>query len=179
MSNIFRKSTRVGLILMFVIFVPNMGNATPSNGYHRSQDQAKITASPDQNMESGSVSNPSFKGYRGVSIGMTATEVRQKLGKPRIKDKSQDLFTLAANESAQIFYDEHEKVYAISIDFTGRNNDTPMPTDVLGEDIKPKADGSMYRLKHYSDAGYWVSYNRTSGDPPQVTITMQKIPTKE
>lgn len=110
---------------------------------------------------------------------MTTTEVRQKSGKPRIKDNSQDLFVLGANESAQIFYDEDKKVYAISIDFTGRNNDAPTPTDVLGEDIKPRADGSMYRLKHYSDAGYWVSYNRTNGDPPQVTITMQKIATRE
>ena len=167
------------MILMFVIFVPNIAKATPGDGYHRSQDQAKITASPDRQMESGNVSNPSFKEYRGVSIGMTATEVRQKLGKPRIKDKSQDLFILEENESAQIFYDEHEKVYAISIDFTERNNDAPTPKDVLGEDIIARADGSMYRMKHYSDAGYWVSYNRTNGDPPQVTITMQKIPTKE
>ena len=99
-------------------------------------------------MESGNVSNPSFKEYRGVSIGMTATEVRQKLGKPKIKDKSQDLFVLEENESAQIFYDEHGKVYAISIDFTGRNNDAPTPKDVLGEDITARADGSMYRMKH-------------------------------
>lgn len=163
---------------MFVILVPDMAKARPGDGYYRSQAQAKIKASSDQTMGLGDVSNPSFKEYRGVSIGMTATEVRQKLGKPRIKDKSQDLFVPAANESAQIFYDEHERVYAISIDFTGRNNDAPTPTDVLGEDIKPRADGSMYHMKHYSDAGYWVSYNRTGSDPPQVTITMQKIPTK-
>lgn len=167
------------MIIMFVIFVANMAKTTPTDRYHRSQDQAKITANSDQEMDSGSVSNPSFKEYRGVSIGMTATEVRQKFGKPRIKDNSQDLFVLGANESAQIFYDEDKKVYAISIDFTGRNNDAPTPTDVLGEDIKPRADGSMYRMKHYSDAGYWVSYNRTNGDPPQVTITMQKIATRE
>ena len=110
---------------------------------------------------------------------MTATKVRQKLGKLKIEDKSQDLFVLGENESAQIFYDEHEKVYAISIDFTGRNHDALTPKDVLGEDITARADGSMYRMKHYSDAGYWVSYNRTNVDPPQVTITMQKIPTKE
>jgi hypothetical protein len=179
MSNIMRRNTRVGMILMFAILVPNMANARPSDGYHHSQDQAKITASSDRKMESGNVSNPSFKEYRGVSIGMTATEVRQKLGKPRVKDKSQDLFVLAANESVQIFYDEQEKVYAISIDFTGRNNDAPTPTDVLGEDITARADGSMYRMKHYSDAGYWVSYNRTNSDPPQVTITMQKIPNRQ
>ena len=107
---------------------------------------------------------------------MSATEVRQKLGKPKVKDKRQDLFVFNDNESAQIFYDAQENVYAISIDFTGRNNDAPTARAVLNEDVAARADGSMYRMKQYSNAGYWVSYNRTSNDPPQVTITMQKIP---
>ena len=124
----------------------------------------------------GGLQAPSFTEYRGARIGMTATEVREKLGKPKSKDKTQDLFVFGENESAQIFYDEQEKVYAISIDFTGKNNDAPTAKDVLGEDIAAKADGSMYQMKQYQDAGYWLSYNRTSGDEPQVTITMQKIP---
>ncbi len=119
---------------------------------------------------------PAFTEYRGARIGMTATEVREKLGKPRSKDKTQDLFVFDENESAQIFYDAQEKVYAISIDFTGKNNDAPTAKDVLGEDITAKADGSLYQMKQFQDAGYWLSYNRTSGDEPQVTITMQKIP---
>ena len=121
-------------------------------------------------------SPPAFTEYRGVRIGMTATEAREKLGKPKNKDKSQDLFVFGDKESAQVFYDEQEKVYAISIDFTGKNNDAPTARDVLGEDITARPDGSMYRMKQYRDAGYWLSYNRTSGDEPQVTITMQKIP---
>ena len=121
-------------------------------------------------------SAPAFTEYRGARIGMTATEIREKLGKPKSKDKSQDLYVFGENESAQIFYDDQGKVYAISIDYTGKNNDAPVPKEVLGEDITAKADGSMYRMKQYQDAGYWLSYNRTSGDEPQVTITMQKIP---
>jgi hypothetical protein len=118
---------------------------------------------------------PAFAEYRGARIGMTATEVREKLGKPKSKDKSQDLFAFGENELAQIFYDDQEKVYAISIDFTGKNNDAPTAREVLGEDIASRADGSIYQRKNYEDAGYWLSYNRTSGDEPQVTITMQKI----
>jgi hypothetical protein len=46
---------------------------------------------------------------------------------------------------------------------------------VLGAELQARDDGSMYELKRYPDAGYWVSYNRTAGDKPIVTITMQKM----
>jgi len=121
-------------------------------------------------------SAPAFTEYRGIRIGMTADEVREKLGKPKIKDKSQDFFVFAENESAQIFYDDQEKVYAISIDYSGKNVDIPSAREVLGEEVAARADGSIYERKQYKDAGYWLSYNRTSGEQPQVTITMQKIP---
>jgi hypothetical protein len=42
--------------------------------------------------------------YRGVTIGMSATAIRQKLGNPRLKDKSQDLFAISDNETAQFFH---------------------------------------------------------------------------
>jgi hypothetical protein len=64
---------------------------------------------------------------------------------------------------------------AVSVDYFGGNSNAPLPTSVLGEDLQAKPDGSMYQLKRYPDAGYWVSYNRTAGDNPVVTITMQKI----
>ena len=67
------------------------------------------------------------------------------------------------------------KVVAISIDFMGGLNDAPSPKQVLGADIEAKPDGSIYKLVRYPKAGYWVSYNRTAGDSPLVSITMQKI----
>jgi hypothetical protein len=174
MATSFRR-LRGRLILFVAILTPNI--AIPvSYAFQVSQDQAKTTAGAVGKIESSSVNEPTFAEYRGLRIGITATEVRQKLGKPKIKDRAQDFFVLTENESAQIFYDEQEKVYAISIDFSGRNNNAPTPRDVLGEEITPRADGFVYARKQYADAGYWVSYNRTSGDPPQITITMQKIP---
>jgi hypothetical protein len=47
---------------------------------------------------------------------------------------------------------------------------------VFGEDIEAKADGSKSRLVRYPKAGFWVSYNRTAGDTPLVTVTIQKMP---
>ena len=105
---------------------------------------------------------------------MTADEVRAKLDNLK-KGKDQDFLTLSDHESAQIYYDAKGKVTAISIDYFGDNNGAPTPEAVLGTTIQAKPDGSMYQLNRYREAGYWVSYNRTAGDKPIITITMQKM----
>jgi hypothetical protein len=115
---------------------------------------------------------PVFKDYRGVTIGMPADEVRAKLDRIK-KGDAQDYFALSDQESAQIYYDDKGKVTAISIDYFGGK--APTPETVLGVGIQAKSDGSMYQLNRYPEAGYWVSYNRTAGDKPIVTITMQKM----
>lgn len=173
MATNFISSVRVQPISAFLLIL-TLAIAAHGKTYAVGQDQQKPTAAASGALAK--TSGPAFTEYRGVRIGMSATEVRQKLGKPKVKDKTQDLFVFTGNESAQIFYDAQENVYAISIDFTGRNNGAPTASEVLNEDVAARADGSVYRMKQYSDAGYWVSYNRTSSDPPQVTITMQKIP---
>ena len=117
---------------------------------------------------------PVFADYRGIKIGMSADEVRSKVNGVK-KGEGQDLLTLSEHESAQIYYDDKGKVTAISIDYFGDNNGAPTPEAVLGAAIEAKPDGSMYQMNRYHDAGYWVSYNRTAGDKPIVTITMQKM----
>ena len=47
---------------------------------------------------------------------------------------------------------------------------------VIGTDIEARPDGSLYQMKTYPQAGYWVAYSRTAGDSPMVMITMQKTP---
>ena len=117
---------------------------------------------------------PVFKDYRGITIGMTSKEVRDKLDDLK-KGERQDFMTSSDGESAQIFYDQSGKVTAISVDYFGDNSNPPSPDLILGVTLEAKADGSMYQLKRYPEAGYWVSYNRTAGDKPIITITMQKI----
>ena len=46
---------------------------------------------------------------------------------------------------------------------------------MVGPDIETNADGSMHKLVNYTSLGFWVSYHRTVGNVPTVTITIQKI----
>lgn len=120
---------------------------------------------------------PVFLEYRGVKIGWLADDVRKKLGNPANKGDEQDFYVFNDKETCQIFYDKAtSKVTAISVDFMSGAREVITPQQVFGEDIEAKADGSKSRLVRYPKAGFWVSYNRTAGDSPIVTVTMQKLP---
>lgn len=118
---------------------------------------------------------PAFSDYKGITIGMSAEEVRQKLDRLREKGDKQDFFVFSDAETAQVYYDTDKKVSAISVDYLRDNSGAPAAETVLGKAVTPRNDGSMYELVRYPEAGYWVSYNRTAGDNPTVTVTMQKI----
>ena len=133
------------------------------------QAQRSRDASPQAGGE-----DPAFNEFKGVRIGMTADETRKKLGDAKDKSDDQDFYLFGEKLAAQVLYKMH-KVVTISIDFMGGLNDAPSPKQVLGTDVEAKPDGSIYKLVRYPKAGYWISYNRTAGDPPLVSITMQKI----
>jgi hypothetical protein len=118
---------------------------------------------------------PAFAEFRGVRIGMTAEDARKKLGNPRDKSPEQDFYVFNDNQVVQIYYDKAATVTAVSIDFM--NGAAPIPTakEVLGSEADAKSDGGLYKLVRYPKAGYWVSYSRTAGNTPTITITMQKI----
>jgi hypothetical protein len=118
---------------------------------------------------------PVFREYRGVQIGMTADEARKRLGGPKDKSDEQDFFAFSDNETAQVVYDKAHKVVTISADFLSGAKDIPTPRLVLGADIPPKPDGSVYKMVRYPKAGYWVSYFKAAGDSPLTTVTIQKI----
>ena len=116
-----------------------------------------------------------FKDYRGVQLGMTADEVRKKLGSPKDKGDEQDFYVFGDNESAQIVYDSTHKVITISADFLSTEASVPTCKQVLGSEAEAKADGSVYKMVRFPKAGYWLSYNRTAGASPMTSITLQKI----
>jgi hypothetical protein len=116
-----------------------------------------------------------FKDYRGVQLGMTAEEVRKKLGDPREKGDEQDFFVFNDSETAQIVYDKTRKVVTISADFLTAGAKVPTAKQVFAGDVEAKADGSMYKMVRFPKSGYWLSYNRTGGTSPLTTVTLQKI----
>ena len=118
---------------------------------------------------------PLFQEYRGIQLGMAAEEVRKKLGNPTDKGDEQDFFMLNDAESAQIFYDKTKKVMAISANFLQGAQNVPTPKALFGEELAAKPDGSVYKMLRYPKAGYWLSYSKTAGDSPLISVTLQKI----
>ena len=117
---------------------------------------------------------PVFTSFKGVQIGMAAEEARLKLGVPSEKGDEQDFYAFDEQHTAQIYYDRNKKVWAVSINYLGAA-DVPTAKSVMGTEIEPKPDGSVYSRVSYQKAGYWVSYNRTAGADPLITVTMQKL----
>ena len=136
---------------------------------------ALVVIAPAQLRAQRSEPEPTYSDFKGVRIGSSADEARKKLGNPRDKGDDQDFYVFNDTQAVQIFYDKTAKVSAISIDYMTGANGIPSPKDVLGTEADKKPDGSLYKLVRYPKAGYWVSYSRTAGDSPTITVTMQKI----
>jgi hypothetical protein len=156
-------------LLTFAIV--SIANAQTSSS---TSSQEQVATMVNSSASKASTNAPVYSDYRGVSIGMTAEEVRSKLNGVK-KGKGQDFLLFSEHESVQIYYDDKNKVTAISIDYIGDQSKAPTPETVLGVGLEARADGSMYKLNRYPEAGYWVSYNRTAGDKPIVTITIHKM----
>ena len=116
-----------------------------------------------------------YREYRGVRLGMTAVEVRTRLGEPAMKSNEQDFYILSANETAQVAYDTAQKVVTISTDYTGGVG-APDYTSVVGDGVLlQRPDGSLFRMVLYNSERFWVSYNKSSAPVPVVTVTIATI----
>jgi len=119
------------------------------------------------------VQQPLYSDYRGVRIGMSAQDVRTKLGEPLQKADDMDFYVVSEAETAQIAYDAAHRVKVVSVDYLGGVG-APDYKLVVGPDVEVKANGAIYKLVRYEGLGFWVSYNRSASQVPIVTITIQK-----
>lgn len=136
---------------------------------------ATAATSSQTNTPTPKADEPCFSEYKGVRVGMTRDEAREKLGSPKEKGDEQDLYVFSDTEVAQVYYDAAKKVTAISVDYMNGDKGAPECKAVVGTEIEKRADGSEYKLVRYPKNGFWVSYNRTAGSTPIVTITIQKM----
>ena len=114
---------------------------------------------------------PLVSDYKGLRLGMSAEQVRAKLGEPALKADDQDYYIISATETAQFAYDAKHKVVTISVDYSGPT--VPDYRNITGPVIDQRPDGSLYKVVRYEAQGFWVSYNRTANGI--VTVTIQRI----
>lgn len=117
---------------------------------------------------------PPFHEFKGVRINMSVQEAREKLGVPTEKSDALDFYNVSDKQTIQVYYDAG-KVTAIALMFMDAGADAMTPKAVFGTNLEAKPDGSMYKLVRFAKAGYFVSYSRTAGDSPLVSVTIQKI----
>ena len=112
----------------------------------------------------------SYRDYRGVRLGMTAAEVRAKLGTAALQTDEQDFYVVSENESTQIMYRD-KKVFMISTDYTDGIG-APDYRSVVGEKLLQRPDGSVFSMVRFDTERFWVSYNKSATTRPVVTITL-------
>jgi len=118
------------------------------------------------------IRQPLYSEYRGVRLGMTAAEVRVKLGEPALKSDEQDFFIISTTETVQIAYNAAQKVITISTDYTGGVG-APDYKTIVGEGLLlQRPDGSLFSMVMYDSQRFWVSYNKSATTSPIVTITI-------
>jgi len=175
-----RLTTAAAALALLVSLAPSAAAQTPQAQPQQAAEPAKaepqVASTPAGEAVAGvAAPEPLYKEYRGVTLGMSASDVRAKLGKPQEKSDAMDFYVFNERERARVYYADG-KATAVIATYIGRDGGAPPPVKVLGTEIEAKPDGSMYMMTPYKQAGYWVAYSRTGGDSPLVMITMQKTP---
>ena len=153
---------------------PQPATTTQTNSSAKSAEQVASTPA-GETVAAKASPEPLYREYKGVALGMSAADVRAKLGKPEEKSDVMDFYVFSDRERARVYYTQG-KATAVIATYIGKDGGAPPPVAVLGAEVEAKPDGSMYQMTPYKQAGYWVAYSRTAGDSPMVMITMQKTP---
>ena len=130
---------------------------------------AAVSAAP------ASVAKPNVNAVGGIELGMTAKQVKEKLGKAEVEDATGLVFDLDNGVSMQIGLDEDKKVRTVAATYPDASKGAPSITDIFGSSVE-KSDGDVYKMERYPEAGFWISYSRTnSKEKPMTIIMMRKI----
>jgi len=139
--------------------------------------QQKTEQKPSQpTRPAAQLEQPSYREYRGVRLGMPASEVRAALGTPKESEGRQEFYAISETEMAQVFYDAQRNVSAVTVSYLNGNSNAPTPEKIFGSPVEAKPDGSIYKMVKYEQAGFYVAYSRDAGDAPFISVVMQKLP---
>jgi outer membrane protein assembly factor BamE (lipoprotein component of BamABCDE complex) len=164
---------RTALMLISVLFVAALMLANGSDAFGQTDlvalKQAPAQAAPVE---------PKITELRGISIGMTADEVREILGKPKLTEDLSLYYEFRDGESMQIALDADKKVKMAAMIYMGKKAESPAYEQVFGStvELKEQADGRIYNLVRYPNAGVWVAYSRVLvEDEPMTIVTIKAI----
>jgi outer membrane protein assembly factor BamE (lipoprotein component of BamABCDE complex) len=173
------KRTHLTTLAALIIFALTVSAFGQSDGQVKDEKvkSENMAAAVEKKKEDKEVSLPFFTDYREVKIGMTANDVKGKLGKPKIEDKDGFFYIFSKEEQAQIGLDDQQQVRVIVIMYSDKNGKAPTYEAVFGPESKVMAQegGNVYNLVRYPAQGFWIAYHRVGGDEPNVTITLQKM----
>ena len=157
------------MILLFALTAIAFGQANNAQNQTMAQTETPKAETPK------AVMMPLLQSYKEIKIGMTADEVKDKLGKPETSNDTSFYYEFSDKESVQIGLDADKKVRVISITYSDEN--APKPEDVFGKEktVTPDADGKIYEIVNYPEMGYWVAYSKTGGKNAMIFVTMQKL----
>jgi len=105
---------------------------------------------------------------------MSMEEARAKLGTAVLRSNELDYVVFSATETAQIAYNAAHRVVTISVDYM-EGIGAPDYMTVVGTSLLERPDRSLYRMVEYRTEGFWVSYYKSAGTVPMVTITLQLL----
>lgn len=158
------RNLLAGLIAVLVC-----GLAGLSSSANAQARKARTNFGPDT-----AIQQPLYTEYKGIRLGMTATETRAKLGEPTLKADDGDFYIFSDKETLQLVYDVTHKVVTISIDYVDGIG-APDYKAVVGGELEQRGNGGFYKMLRYESQGFWVSYNLSVGPVVVVTITIQKM----
>jgi outer membrane protein assembly factor BamE (lipoprotein component of BamABCDE complex) len=170
----FRMSSVAALSLIIGLFFC-LSTATFAQTETIARSEVKKSAEQEKAQ---AVLQPATANLKGITVGMTADEVKDKLGKAKFTDATGFYYVFSDDETMQVTLDADKKVQMIAAIYMGDEAKAPKYEDVFGAGaaVEAQPDGKIYKLVNYPDAGYWVAYSRVMvGDEPTTTVTMQKI----
>ena len=163
--------TRLRVLSVFCVIALSV-TALTLTGKGKTEPISAVVLTPTPTPEPTAVQ---FKSYRGVAIGMSAEQARQKLGTPKERSNSGDYYVISQGESVQLIFEKDLTIKSLTVNYTGDLKGAPSPKDVFGVDVKKEPDGSITKMVSFPKDGYWASFVRTGGKDAMIIVTLQKL----